>query len=329
MWFCEIDIFAPRIICVDNFHQKNSLVVLIDFGRFQLLKDENQTSNDNNSLIEKTVQSSTDDDEMFMTPCSTPPGSEISRCDSPTLTSDVIPTFSKIIINRDTGLESVLHNDFYERYMIYLTDLQVLVCKNYECGHACSKTSSNFHLLDKFNISLQLERRQIKTDVEEHLTPSITLFGNLPRLLVHVNEQKLMECLKILCPIKFDILSSATLLTTIKTHTDSATTTNIDHDIEDSSSRQIPHLDSESEIDMSNHIFQFIIGQMILEVQSQAKSIVEIQVLGVKAGIIKKQNELNIEMSVYGLLLVDAIQSYGNDFELLVASHRHVEYVFF
>lgn len=294
-----------------------------------MLKDDSHTSNDNDSLIEKTVQSSTDDDEMFMTPCSTPPGSEISRCDSPTLTSDIIPTLSKIIINRDTGLESALHNEFYERYVIHLTDLQVLVCKNYEYGHACSKTSSNFHLLDKFNISLQLERRQLNTELEGITTPSITLFGNLPRILVHVNEQKLMECLKILCPIKFDILSSATTTTTTnETYGDQTTkTSNMDRGGGDDSNRQIPLLESEreQEIDTNNHIFQFIIGQMILEVQSQTKSIVEIQVLGVRAGIIKKPNELNIDMSVHGLLLVDAIQSYGNDFELLVASHRHVE----
>lgn len=328
-------------------------MVLIDFGRFQLVKDDSHKTNDNDSLVDNTLESSTIDDEMFMTPCSTPPGSEISRCESPTISAETMPTISKIFINRDTGLESSLYNELYERYMIYLTDLQVLVCKNYEYGHACAKTSSNFHLLDKFNISLQLERRHTNnTDVDGHLTPSITLFGNLPRILVHVNEQRLMECLKILCPIKFDIFSSSSASSTTTTTTTTTTTSSskpstsetlvsdqrtshIDQETASLTDRQIPQGEEEgeaegtaksgSELDTNNHIFQFIIGQMILEVQSQLKSIVEIQVHGVRAGIIKKPSELNIEMSVHGLLLVDANQSFANDFELLVASHRHIE----
>ena len=63
---------------------------------------------------------------------------------------------------------------------------------------------------------------------------------------------------------------------------------------------------------------------MSLEVQSCGRSIAELQVTGVKAGYSQRPRDISITLSVHGLLLADAIQSYGADFELLVASHRHV-----
>lgn len=265
------------------------------------------------------------DDELFMTPCSTPPGSQISPSESPvtTFTTNTATAestaimgldssvFSKFVINNDTGLESALYNEIYDKYVINLTDLQVLVCKNRECGYACSKTSSNFHLLDKFNISLQLERRIINTADPEY--PSITLFGNLPKIVAHINEQKITECLRILNPIKFDIFKSIE-------HAEKSLSNDID-------SNDISSAEDTNELveDSKTTIFQFVIGQMILEVQSREKSIAELQIIGAKAGITKKTGEININMSVHGFLLVDAIQSFGPDFELLFASHRHVE----
>lgn len=71
-------------------------------------------------------------------------------------------------------------------------------------------------------------------------------------------------------------------------------------------------------------IIQFSIDQMSLEVQSRGRCITELQVSGVKAAFSKRPEDINVTLSVHGLLLVDAIQSFGPDFELLIASHRHV-----
>ena len=54
------------------------------------------------------------------------------------------------------------------------------------------------------------------------------------------------------------------------------------------------------------------------------KSIVELQVTGVKASLTKRSQETNIGLSVHSLLLVDALQTFGPNYELLVASHRNV-----
>lgn len=62
----------------------------------------------------------------------------------------------------------------------------------------------------------------------------------------------------------------------------------------------------------------------MVQVQSRGRSIAEVQVCGVKAALTARPCDLSLSLSVHSLLLVDALQTYGPDFELLVASHKHV-----
>ena len=55
----------------------------------------------------------------------------------------------------------------------------------------------------------------------------------------------------------------------------------------------------------------FCINDLSIEVQSLEKSIVELQVTGVKASLTKRLQETNLGLSVHSLLLVDAIQTLG------------------
>lgn len=71
-------------------------------------------------------------------------------------------------------------------------------------------------------------------------------------------------------------------------------------------------------------LIYFCIADMSVELQSLGKSIVELQVTGVKASLTKRSQETNIGLSVHSLLLVDALQTFGPNYELLVASHRNV-----
>ncbi|XP_011209287.2 intermembrane lipid transfer protein Vps13D isoform X2 [Bactrocera dorsalis] len=322
-WSLEIDISAPRIIFADNHLEKNTSVVVVDFGRFQMLKNECPkkeplVARDNTAASETTSKLGKEsEDEDFMTPCSTPPGSEISLIESPTLRQN-----SVAVVNTDTGLESAFHKKIYDKYFINLTDLQVIVCKNRERNHACTKHSSNFHLLEKFSISLELERRVIFTTDPDY--PSLTLYGTLPKIVAHVNEQKLNEFFKILYPIisdKFDVNEIRYDNGNANNEKEGGASENVDgNDISNEHKAEI----SANFINTNLMIIQFVIGQMALEVQSLERSIAELQVVGVRAGITKCPEDTHISMSVHGLLLVDAIQSFGPDFELLVASHRHV-----
>lgn len=66
---------------------------------------------------------------------------------------------------------------------------------------------------------------------------------------------------------------------------------------------------------------------LFFQVQSRSRSVVELQVSGVRLSFTKRPYDTSLTLSVHGLLLVDALQTFGPDFELLVASHKHVGFV--
>lgn len=45
---------------------------------------------------------------------------------------------------------------------------------------------------------------------------------------------------------------------------------------------------------------------------------------GVRAACTQRPYDTSVTLTVHSLLLVDAMQTFGRDFELLVASHKHV-----
>lgn len=324
-WTLEIDISAPQIIFVENFGNKSGLIMLIDFGRLQLSNGTNgnnpvvaaaATGTEPNTLNELD-EDDDEEDDTFLTPCSTPPG---SNTDSPTLCTAVgdVPQ----IVNKVDSMpfnEASLHNRIYDKYSIDLTDLQVLVCQGKDgLLSACGKISSPLHVLDRFNISLQVERRVVMTTDPQY--PSLKLSGTLPKLVVHVNEMKIAAI-----NTMWNIFqqSDATTSTANRSPTNESLSQISMEETAEASPPAEEELDPQKEL-TKLVILQFAIDQMVLEVQSRGRGIAELQVTGVKAGFSKRPTELSVSLSVHGLLLADAIQSFGPDFELLIASHRHV-----
>lgn len=60
---------------------------------------------------------------------------------------------------------------------------------------------------------------------------------------------------------------------------------------------------------------------------SVGHSVAELQVTGVKTTFSKHPHSMSLTLCVHSLLLVDALQTFGPDFELLLASHKHLRYV--
>lgn len=358
-WTLEIDISAPQIIFVENFALKNGTVVVIDFGRLQLTNYSDlglDRKENHNHDLDALHSEQSEDEEAFMTPCSTPPGSHASKNDSPTLCSamsDVLgssngngngnvngnsignSTLNDIQCDTECNTlnERSLHEKLYDRYKMDLTDLQVLVCKSNERWlFASAKGSSTLHVLDRFSISLQVDRRAVYTSDPQY--PCLTIAGTLPKLIAHVNEQKIAAITTMLNIISttniqtphrspnenFDDITLMEQLGGIETETVDGTS-NVHSNSNDNSEQQALECECEAS---KLFILQFTIDQMSLEVQSRGRCIAELQVTGVKAGFSKRPEDISLSLSVHGLLLVDAIQSFGPDFELLIASHRHV-----
>lgn len=283
------------------------------------------STTDKSSVIDKneklTEIDESEEEDAFMTPCSTPPGSEKSLSDSPTMMS-AAPDFTDIVINKDTGLENAFYDKIYDKYTIDLTDLQVLVCKNKErWSFASTKGSSAMHVLDRFSISLELERRVVHTTDPEY--PTLKLYGSLPKLMAHVNEHKIQALSNIVDIFREDPESA--FVQDLKSPPPQLGKSPSFQFLDEVDNNTTMEDVQEPGTPQNNLVvLQFVVDHLTLEVQSRGRSITELQVTGVKAGLSKRSIETNISLSVHGLLLVDAIQSYGPDFELLVASHRHV-----
>lgn len=54
------------------------------------------------------------------------------------------------------------------------------------------------------------------------------------------------------------------------------------------------------------------------------RSIAELRVSGVRANYVKKPYDTSTCLTVHSLLIADAMQTFGQDFELLVASHKNL-----
>ncbi|XP_012530446.2 vacuolar protein sorting-associated protein 13D isoform X2 [Monomorium pharaonis] len=287
-WDLQFKISAPQILLVESFVDANAAVVMVDFGKLHLSNDVNL-----NQVVLKTesTNNSDDEDERYETPCSTPPGSQ----------ENGFP-------HDFQGLsETELHKKLYDQYSIDLVDLQILVGKTKDnWKHVRTRGMSSLHFLERFNISLQVERRVFTTSDPNF--PSVTVSGNLPRLVVHVNEQK-VGAIRLI----YNLLSSFSHSAGIP-QTEAVS-------VEPKSPRKEENLDRS----LSHAVMvQFIIDQMAFELQSRGRSVAELQVSGVRAALSKRMADLSVSLSVHGLLLVDALQEFGPDFELLVASHKHV-----
>lgn len=335
VWELQLDITAPQIFFVEKFNDPNAAIAVIDFGRLYLrnfVENSEQSANTSTGAA-VIVPRESEDDETFMTPCSTPPVSEESDSDITPLTAAFNDVFD----------ETALHQKIYDKYTVELTDMQILIGKvkdNWRYAH--NKGTSTLHVLDRFNISLQIERRIVHTHDPQY--PSLAVHARLPKLIAHINEYKVGAARTLLT-----VIGAAGLPSPFVTPQDESKIENNGIGLNGVSSngamdaskkitdgqklgRNLSHsltnddsisMDTSAELSKLLHL-QFAVDHMALEVQSRGRSVAELQVSGVRAAFTKRPVDVTIALTVHGLLLVDALQTFGPDFELLVASHKHV-----
>ena len=193
------------------------------------------------------------------------------------------------------------------------------------------KGSSSLHVLDKFSISLQLDRLLVSSNDDS--LPKFALSGTLPKLSAHINEDKIHAVDRIIGLVFRDghppsprtsgtEQSSQTCLTSML-----AAPGSFGSDPKTEDPPESGFLFNKGNVVDETVVLAlvyFCIAEMSVEVQSLGKSIVELQVTGVKASLTKRLCDTSLGLSVHSLLLVDAIQTLGSNFELLAASHKNV-----
>ncbi|XP_052810385.1 intermembrane lipid transfer protein VPS13D-like isoform X2 [Mya arenaria] len=320
-WEIELDVAAPLIILPETFTNDNTNMIVVDLGHMNCY---------NTRKVTPESESTGNNDDEFLTPMSTPPN-ELEEDKAQTATN--LDTLSQLELT-----EEQFYSKLYENYTLELRDLQIMSGRMKDnWRHIHNRTTTPLHLLDRLSISLQLERRLIYTTDPQY--PTVIASGEMPVLTLHVNEHKVQiinSCIASLSkvphtpPVPNSMSLSMDSQVSLSASTSGLSLSEIGEMARDESidvdeggedaSVKLKELLEESKL----LLVQFNINRVSLEIHSRDRPIAELQVCNVKSSLTKRLYDTSVSLTVHSLLVVDAIQTYGKDFELLMASHRNV-----
>ena len=292
-----------------------------------------------------------DNDEEFATPCTTP--DELSA-DDDNMTDGPPP---------EPLTEELLHSHMYDKYELNLCDMQVMVCKVKDNWRfACQRGTGPMHLIDRFSISVLVSRRMVHIMPSDRPWPTATLAATLPNIMLHLSQAKVHALLALYQSMKkrqaenvcvnhnLDDFSSPKSSAVPKSESQSSLFTfaadsksegkssdkesDLSNDRNESSgkSKSFSHQKSgDASEDTSTFVeeskllvIQVNIEKLSIELVSRGRSIAEVQVTGVKGIVQHRPFNYSASLTIHSFLLVDALQTFGPDFELLIASHKHI-----
>ena len=322
IWDVVLDLSAPKLLVPDHFEDKNASIIVVDFGKLVLTnRNASRNSLDPNVSGENKFMSNEedDDDELFITPASSP-GEEADEDISEKTT---FPVSLPVDDSKESfeSSERLLHGAMYDTYNVDLNNMQIIVgCVKDNWRSAHLKGSSSLHMVDRFSISLNVERRTVETN--DPAWPSLLVSGTLPSLRLHFNEDKMVTLKHVLVRMlgaEYGASREAA----------SQTVNDTEDDGDDVDNLAIfgewqPDTDTETDIASKLLVAHFCVSDLSVELQSGGRPVAEVQVTNMKAGITRRPYDTNLALSVHSMLVVDALQTFGPDYELLVASHKHV-----
>uniref|UniRef100_A0A3Q3FFG1 Vacuolar protein sorting 13 homolog D n=1 Tax=Labrus bergylta TaxID=56723 RepID=A0A3Q3FFG1_9LABR len=312
-WTMKLDICAPQVIFPDDFQSEDPMLVVVDLGRILLTNSQDDTK-----ISSKASQPEREDmsDDEFQTPLGTPPESPPPELDMPQkeqLKSTELPNL------RSPESIQAYSRKLYEKYSLSFKDLQIMVgrCKD-NWKHLQESEVGPTHVVEKFNVLLQLEQRLRYTSDPQ--LPGAVLSGTLPDLKVHINLEKmtaLRSC--------FARLSSPSASEEDKGQESWQSLQGSAKNLTQSVMTLEQHT-REVLVESRLLLAEFNINYMQLGVESDGRYISVLKVFGTNAHFVKRPYDAEVSLTVHGLLLVDTLQTYGSDFDLLVASHKHLSF---
>ncbi|XP_028308916.1 vacuolar protein sorting-associated protein 13D isoform X3 [Gouania willdenowi] len=333
-WTMKLDICAPQVIFPDDFQSKDPMLVVVDLGRILLTNSQDDT-NANLKCAQPEGEDMSDDE--YRTPLATPPESPPPELDmSPEAQNPELLTFPSI-----EGAENYSRN-LYEKYSLSFKDLQIMVGRYKDnWKHLQESEVGPTHVVEKFNVLLQLEQRLRYTSDPQ--LPGAVLTGTLPDLKVHINLEKMTALKSCLARLSNSAGSDEVQNQESGQIVRSPDYIAFRHDKifqrEDSSWKLQGSAKSltQSVMTLEQHtrevlvesrllLAEFNINYMQLGVESDGRYISVLKVFGTNAHFVKRPYDAEVSLTVHGLLLVDTLQTYGSDFDLLVASHKHLSF---
>uniref|UniRef100_A0A667ILP4 Vacuolar protein sorting 13 homolog D n=1 Tax=Lynx canadensis TaxID=61383 RepID=A0A667ILP4_LYNCA len=322
-WTVRLDISAPQVIFPDDFKFKNPVLVVVDLGRMLLTnsQDDSKRKSGDGPASEENQFS----DDEYKTPLATPPNTPPPETSGSN--GGKTPPFPGVEFSEEQLQAHLMSTKMYERYSLSFMDLQIMVGRvkdNWK--HVQDIDVGPTHVVEKFNVHLQLERRLIYTSDPKY--PGAVLSGNLPDLKIHINEDKISA-----------LKNCFALLTTPETK---ASDTQFKEQIFPQAGQRGSLQDSvmnltQSFVMLEQHtrevlvesqllLAEFKVNCMQLGVESNGRYISVLKVFGTNAHFVKRPYDAEVSLTVHGLLLVDTMQTYGADFDLLMASHKNLSF---
>ncbi|KAJ3586857.1 hypothetical protein NHX12_013249 [Muraenolepis orangiensis] len=336
-WTMKLDICAPQVIFPDDFQSEDPMLVVVDLGRILLTNSQEQDTNTSCKATQPEEGEDLSDDE-YGTPLTTPTESPPPELDVP---------LKEQLKSPEPNLKSAesaqaYSRKLYERYSLSFKDLQIMVGHfkdNWK--HLQESEVGPTHVVEKFNVLLQLEQRLRYTSDPQ--LPGAVLTGTLPDLKVHINLEKMTALRSCLARLSSPGDGKEEKGKDKGQAGRSPDPLHLRHEKifqrEDSSWKlqgSAKNL-TQSVITLEQHtrevlvesrllLAEFNINYMQLGVESDGRYISVLKVFGTNAHFVKRPYDAEVALTVHGLLLVDTLQTFGSDFDLLVASHKHLTF---
>uniref|UniRef100_A0A8C2JST0 Vacuolar protein sorting 13 homolog D n=1 Tax=Cyprinus carpio TaxID=7962 RepID=A0A8C2JST0_CYPCA len=326
-WTMKLDICAPQVIFPDDFQSEDPMLVVVDLGRILLTNYE-----EDHKTNPETSQTDGESDEEFQTPLATPPGTP-----PPEKEVDVKGQERPCDITslKSTEGAQIVSKKLYEKYSLSFNDLQIMV-GHYKDNwkHLQDSEVGPTHVVEKFNVLLQLEQRLRYTSDPQF--PGAVLSGTLPDLKVHINLEKMTALRSCLARLgnsgdkQGENLKSPDPLTL--RHEKIFQREDSDWKLQSSDknlTKSVMTLEQHTRevlVESRLLLVEFNINYMQLGIESGGRYISVLKVFGTNAHFVKRPYDSMVSLTVHGLYLVDTLQTYGSDFDLLVASHKHLSF---
>ncbi|XP_013925695.1 PREDICTED: vacuolar protein sorting-associated protein 13D, partial [Thamnophis sirtalis] len=322
-WSICLDISAPQVIFPDDFKFSDPVLVVIDLGR--MLLTNSQEEHRKKSPDGPSLELSDLSDEEYKTPLATPPNSPPPEL-NPTGEDKSSEEFPGVEISEEQLQAHLMSKKMYETYTLSFNDLQIMVGRvkdNWK--YAQDIDVGPTHVVEKFNVHLQLERRLIYTSDPKY--PGAVLSGNLPDLKIHINEDKIValnNCFGRLStpdPEGSQAGKEAPLSSLEQRGSLHNSVVNLTQSV-----ILVEQHTKEVLVESQLLLAEFRVNCMQLAVESNGRYISVLKVFGTNAHFVKRPYDVEVSLTVHGLLLVDTMQTYGADFDLLMASHKNLSF---
>ncbi|MEQ2175513.1 hypothetical protein GOODEAATRI_018646, partial [Goodea atripinnis] len=334
-WTMKLDICAPQVIFPDDFQSEDPMLVVVDLGR--ILLTNSQDDSIVNSKVAQPEQEDLSDDE-YQTPLATPPESP-PETDMPLRAQFKDP---ELLSLRSPEATKAYSKKLYEKYCLSFKDLQIMVGHYKDSWkHLHESEVGPTHVVEKFNVLLQLEQRLRYTSDPQ--LPGAVLSGTLPDLKVHINLEKMTAIRTCLGRLSRPAASEGDRGLENAPNVTSPDPPTLRHDkifhrvdsswkLQDSAknlTQSVTTLEQHTQevlVESRLLLAEFNINYMQLGVESNGRYISVFKVFGTNAHFVKRPYDVEVSLTVHGFLLVDTLQTYGSDFDLLVASHKHLSF---